>query len=78
MEVYGEQNEILCDRDNVLRVWENDFEKLYNTGFKEFNTSEQVTNLKNIVQFQEQQMLEPLYNEAHDINKDISIEEESK
>ena len=75
MEVYGEQNEILCDRDNVLRVWQDDFEKLYNDGFEEFNTSDQVTNLKNILHFQEQQMLEPLYNEAFDINKDISVEE---
>ena len=75
MEVYGDEGEILCDKDNVLKVWKNEFEKIYNDGYEAYNDGEWVKRAKATTAVQEEAMLDPLYTPNYTLNKDITIEE---
>ena len=74
MEVYNDQNEIVCDVETVLDSWEKSFSKLYSEPQFKSNETE-ANNLKINIHMSEQIMLDPLYSQSNILNKDFTLDE---
>jgi hypothetical protein len=74
MEVYSENDEILCDKDSVLDVWKKHFEQLYNGGTLA-NGPNQRNETANAAYILEQNITDPLYEPSKSLNCNITREE---
>ena len=75
MEVYGKNNEILCDIDSILTTWEEGFKEVYNDGYQNIVNSEWSKEVKTKLGHNESTMLDPSYISSALLNQDITYEE---
>jgi exonuclease III len=74
MEVYSQDNEIICDVKSVLDTWKTDFSNLYNESTRECNEGFEKEQ-KDYVQMKEERMLDPLYQSEQTMNSDLTLDE---
>ncbi len=75
MEVYDDNGNIVCDRENVLNKWKTEYEKLYNINNAEASDPNFKKYIKDSINFNESNMLDPLYYENQLLNKPITLNE---
>ena len=76
MEVYGcGENHILCNKADVLHLWKNEFDQIYNTTITNDKNLVFETHIKNYIRLHVNLMKDPLYESSIVLNKTITDDE---
>ena len=75
MEVYDENGDIVCDKEQVLNKWKDEFEHLYNVPNTNNLDETFETQAKQGIYLAEQRMLDPLYEQNQILNCKITNKE---
>ena len=77
MEVYGPDDEILCDTTNVMNVWQQGFQNIYNEGYEESFNSNWGREVRATLDIREREM-SGMHGSSEILNENISIDEVRK